>query len=578
MSAVSQLLPNGWKCVALRELVTLAGAQVKPWLQPDEAFNYIGLEDIEAGTGRLLDILPTFGREIASTKSQFRRGDLLYGRLRPYLQKVIIAPSDGIAATELLVLRIDPAVDAAFLHEVLLGPDHLAQITKLMSGARMPRVRSEQLFDCAVMLPPRDVQCRIARALAVVRDRLRVLGQSVAEGLSLAEQFEKALLSAAFDGRLSGEIRTTLNYDGDLDVLGELAAARRATWEEARRLSEESGSRGTKKNYPSAATPDVASRTFGLPPQWAWASLAEIGSAADPLCYGIVQPGDDVEQGVPLVRVQDIKAGGIDQSHLRHVSDAVDRKYVRSRLRGGEVLVSLVGIIGQVARVPESLAGANIARAVGKITPSDPSLEKWIASVLQSPSLERWMTSSARGVAQNTLNLSRLVRAPIPIAPRQERQWLLEQLERRGAALAGLRAKLADIVLALDNLWINVQTRALNGTIDLSDLGDEAVMAAQADHSAESEHRPGGKRRKAKGVTATKLKPGAPATRRDLQAVLDEYKDGLEPLRLLEEAGFRLDDVEPFFKALADGVAAGRVEERRTSEDWPVLVVARYAR
>jgi len=575
MSAVSQIPPSGWKCVALRELVTLAGSQVKPWLQPDEAFNYIGLEDIEAGTGRLLEILPTFGREIASTKSQFHRGDLLYGRLRPYLQKIIIAPSDGIAATELLVLRVDPAVDAAFLQEVLLGPYHLAQITQLMSGARMPRVRSEQLFDCAVMLPPCDVQRRIARALAVVRDRLRVLGQSVAEGLSLAEQFEQALLSAAFDGRLSGEIRTTLNYDGDLDVLGELAAARRATWEEARRLSEESGSRGTKKNYPSAATPDVASRNVGLPPQWAWASLAEVGSAADPLRYGIVQPGDDVEQGVPLVRVQDIKAGAIDQSHLRHVSDAVDRQHVRSRLKGGEVLVSLVGtVIGQVARVPESLAGANIARAVGKITPSDPSLEKWVASVLQSPSLQRWMTSSARGVAQNTLNLSRLVRAPIPIAPRQERQWLLEQLERHGATLAGLRAKLADIVLALDNLWINVQTRALDGTIDLSDPGDEAIMAAQADHSAESEHRPGGTRRKAKGVTATKLKPGAPATRRDLQAVLNEHKDGLEPLRLLEEAGFRLDDVELFFKELADAAAAGRVEERRLSGDWPVLVVA----
>ena len=74
-------------------------------------------------------------------------------------------------------------------------------------------------------------------------------------------------------------------------------------------------------------------------------------------------------------------------------------------------------------------------------------------------------------------------------------------------------------------------------------------------------------------MTATKLKSGDPAARRDLQSVLGQHPKGLEPLRLLEEAGYGLQDVEAFFKVLAEAVAIGRIQEQRSTTDWPVLVV-----
>lgn len=575
MSAVDSTLPHGWTRTPLRDLVRLSGSQVKPWLTPDEAFTYVSLEDIEAGTGQILDLRQTLGREIASAKSRFQRGDLLYGRLRPYLQKVVIAPSDGVAATELIVLRVKGSVEPEFLLEALLGPDHQAQVTQLMTGARMPRIRTEQLLDLPIVLPPRDVQRRIVRALAVLRQRLGALGQQASEALILAEQFEHTLLSAAFNGRLSAAIRDGLNAQAGERLLADIAAARRAAWEDTKDLPGAPGRRAIGNRFPEAATPDVADRFVDLPSTWVWASLSEISSAVDPLCYGVVEPGDDVEKGVKLVRVQDLEAGGINQARMRRVSATIDQRYARSRLKGGEVLVSLVGtVVGHVARVPSDLAGANIARAIAKVTPIEAGLEEWVALVLQSPALQAWLTGSARGVAQNTLNLSRLARAPIPLAPPDERTWLLEQLRRRRASLAGIRGKLDDIRRALDTLWMNVRTRILMGTAVLPDPGDEAVKAARAARMEIEEARRGRARGKARRVTATKLKSSDPAARRDLQAVLEEHPEGLEPLRLLEEAGYGLQDVEAFFKALAEAVAAGGVHEQRSAADWPILVVS----
>ncbi len=575
MSAVTSTLPGGWKRVPLRDLVSISGSQVKPWLTPNDTFTYVSLEDIEAGTGQILSLRPTLGREIASAKIRFQRGDLLYSRLRPYLQKVVIASSEGVAATELMVLRVQDSVEPEFLQEALLGPEHHTQVTQLMSGARMPRIRAEQLLDLPIVLPPREVQRRIVRVLAVLRHRLGALRQRVADGLVLVEQFEQTLLNAAFDGRLSAMIRAHLDTETGETLLADVAATRRATWDAARDLPAEADRRAMGARYPVAPTPEVADRYVGLPSTWVWASLSEIASAVDPLCYGVVEPGDDVNGGVPLVRVQDLEDGEINQARMRRISDATDRRNARSRLKGGEVLVSLVGtVVGQVARVPPELAGANIARAVAKVTPVDAGVEEWAALVLQSPVLQSWMMSSARGVAQNTLNLSRLARAPIPLAPPDERAWILEELRRRRTSLSGLREKLKDVDGALDSLWTNARTRILKGTLVLADPEDGAVTAARAVRIAIEEGRQVGARGKTRRVTTTKLKSGDPAARRDLQSVLGEHPEGLEPLRLLEEAGYGLQDVESFFKALAEAVAAGRVQEQRSTTDWPVLVIA----
>ena len=85
------------------------------------------------------------------------------------------------------------------------------------------------------------------------------------------------------------------------------------------------------------------------------------------ISYGIVQPGRPVTDGVPIVRVSDVRGGRIDISNPLKVSPTVEASYVRTRLRGGELLVTVVGTIGETAIVSHDIAGWNVARAVAVV-------------------------------------------------------------------------------------------------------------------------------------------------------------------------------------------------------------------
>ena len=98
---------------------------------------------------------------------------------------------------------------------------------------------------------------------------------------------------------------------------------------------------------------------------WHKVRLDELTKADSPITYGVVKPG---EQGdVLLIRGGDLADGGVLSNQLRTITNEVSEQYSRTLLRGGELLMCLVGQPGQVAVVPLELAGANNGRQVGLI-------------------------------------------------------------------------------------------------------------------------------------------------------------------------------------------------------------------
>lgn len=93
-------------------------------------------------------------------------------------------------------------------------------------------------------------------------------------------------------------------------------------------------------------------------------AVIEIG---DTINYGVIQPGNEDMDGIPLVRVGDIAEGRVSHHSLKRISREIESNYARSRLRGDEILLSCVGSIGLVALVTEAEKGFNIARAVARI-------------------------------------------------------------------------------------------------------------------------------------------------------------------------------------------------------------------
>lgn len=172
--------------------------------------------------------------------------------------------------------------------------------------------------------------------------------------------------------------------------------------------------------------------------------------------YGVVQPGTAQSEGVPIVRVNNFRDGRIDLTDLMKISPAIEAKYARTRLKGGEVLVTLVGSVGQVAIASRELSGFNVARAVSVVQPISEIGPEWISLCLRSPLSQHLLNSRANTTVQTTINLKDLKALPIPIPPENERAQIAEMvfaLDDRIALLRETNATLEAIAQALFKSW-----------------------------------------------------------------------------------------------------------------------------
>ncbi|SFB60974.1 restriction endonuclease subunit S [Azotobacter beijerinckii] len=192
-----------------------------------------------------------------------------------------------------------------------------------------------------------------------------------------------------------------------------------------------------------------------LPEGWEYKTLASC-ALKDSISYGVVQPGQAQTAGVPIVRVNNFRDGRIDLSDLMQIQPEIEAKYGRTRLVGGEVLLTLVGSVGQVAIASKKLAGFNVARAVGVIHPAPEIGPEWIALCLRSPLSQRLLNSRANTTVQTTINLKELRDLPLPLPPQEVRKDIIElifSLDDRITLLRETNATLEAIAQALFKSW-----------------------------------------------------------------------------------------------------------------------------
>jgi type I restriction enzyme, S subunit len=145
--------------------------------------------------------------------------------------------------------------------------------------------------------------------------------------------------------------------------------------------------------------------------------LSELIREGDRVNYGVVQPGDEVPGGIPVVRVGDFKGMSIDRQRVKRIAATIEASYSRSRLQGDEILVSCVGSIGSVALADPSLQGFNIVRAVARVPLNQEVDRVFVASQLMTPELQNYFRQETRTVAQPTLNIRQIQEAPIILPP-----------------------------------------------------------------------------------------------------------------------------------------------------------------
>lgn len=171
--------------------------------------------------------------------------------------------------------------------------------------------------------------------------------------------------------------------------------------------------------------------------------------------YGIVQPGSARNTGVPVVRAGDLRGGRIDVLNPLRVTPEASARHARTVLRGGELLFSVVGTVGETAIVPPELAGWNVARAVAVLKPHGVST-RWLEYALQAPSVKHQIDSYLNTTVQPTLNLADLTRLVLPDTPLPEQQAIAEvlgALDDKIAANTALAATADDLIRAEFLAW-----------------------------------------------------------------------------------------------------------------------------
>lgn len=150
---------------------------------------------------------------------------------------------------------------------------------------------------------------------------------------------------------------------------------------------------------------------------WPRAELGTLTESDRPITYGVVKPGDPpCDGGVILIRGGDILNGRVS-TDLRTISSELSTHYRRTILRGGELLVSLVGNPGAVAIAPSILAGANLARQVGMVALRSDVCAPFIMYSLMAPTGRAAIAAITKGSVQLVINLEDLKRLRVPLPP-----------------------------------------------------------------------------------------------------------------------------------------------------------------
>ena len=163
------------------------------------------LEDIEKDTGRLIARISAASRSSKSTKSEFRKGDILYGRLRPYLTKVLVADRDGYCTTEIVAIRPRVPLNADYCALALRRSDFVTYVTRLGQGTKMPRLRKEDALAAPFPLPPVAEQHRIVAQV----NRLSAVCDQLEEARLARERTRDALTKASFSRLADPKIKDT---------------------------------------------------------------------------------------------------------------------------------------------------------------------------------------------------------------------------------------------------------------------------------------------------------------------------------------------------------------------------------
>ena len=480
-------LPSNWIWTRLGE-ITNFGITEKLEQIADDMW-VLDLEDIEKDTSKLLQKFRFAVRRSLSDKNSFRVGDVLYGKLRPYLNKVIVADELGVCTTEILPIRCYSTLDSDYLKNVLKSPSFVSYVNARSYGMKMPRLGTEDGRKAAFPLPPLAEQHRI---VAKVDELMALCDQLEAHHNNAADAHEQLVshllgtLTQSQDTqefnanwqRIAEHFDTLFTTESSIDtlkqtllqlaVMGKLVPQdpndepasellKRIQDEKAKLVAEGK----IKKDKPLAAIGETE-KPFELPSSWEWAHLQEITTGMDsgwsPACLENCSPSDTVWGVLKTTSVQIME-------YLEYENKELPEKLVprpEAEVKAGDILFTRAGPTNRVAiscLVETTRPRLMISDKIIRFHPVDIGVDgSFLTLCLNTGATARFLEKAKSGMAASQVNISqeKLRLAPIPVPPLKlqhrivtkvnELMALCEQLKSRIIGARQYQQKLSDVL------------------------------------------------------------------------------------------------------------------------------------
>ena len=482
-------LPGGWAAVSLSEIVEPRSGKALPSKTPDAKF--IGMEHVEAHTMRLLGTVPA--SEMKSAANVFQKGDVLYGRLRSYLNKVYQPEFCGLCSGEFIVLPESPEVSGSFLKYRLNAMDFVAFASHINTGDR-PRVDFDQIKAFQFLLPPIREQQRISDALDELLSDLDAGVEALQRAQAKLALYRASVLKAAVQGDLTAEWRKQHPDAEPASVLLQrILTERRQRWEQEQLRKFKAAGKTPPANWKAKYKEPAAPDTTNLPPLpkgWCWASI-------DQLCYEVrngYSSKPDAANGVRIFRISAVRPLSLDSDDVRFLP-GTEEEYADFLVSSGDLLFTryngTTSLVAVCALVPNNISATvhpdKLIRARLVSSEVSGSLVALAANVGAS---RAFLESRIRTTAgQAGVSGSDIKQTPIPLPPSFEQQLIVDTTDDQLSVLEHLKADLESKNIRSQSMRQSILRHAFTGQLVPQDPNDEPASELLKRIAAERETR-----------------------------------------------------------------------------------------
>jgi len=408
----------GWEVKSLGDVCTIKPpkAEARAKLADGDHVSFAPMEDLGIGVKYLQPQRTRQLSEVSGSYTYFADGDVLLAKITPCFENGKLgvardlANGVGFGSSEYIVLRPAPTLDAEFLYYYLARPIFLEEGARHMAGAvGHKRVTKEFVESYPIPLPPLSEQRRIV-----------------------------AILDEAFEGIATAKANAEKNLQNARELFGRLSAA-------------------------------VLDQ---LAPISRIATLEEVAEPGCSLSYGIVQPGEEVAGGLPIVRPVDLNDGVVTLDGLKRIDPALAKSYDRTTLKGNDILLCVRGTTGTLALADSELTGANVTRGIVPIRFDAAQLSQDFGyCLMRSEPVQMQIRAKTYGTALMQINIRDLRQLKLPVPPKREQDVAVKRFDELNAATDQLVDTYERKLAALDELKKSLLHKAFSGQLTASEAG-----------------------------------------------------------------------------------------------------------